>query len=175
MESGMNAAHCVPEPGGVAQCAADLGRQCWLEWGAKWRHLVIQIRRRAGLGALDNEVHSVPPSAGVCANPAWAHQVVVTPVGAATARRSVCASCASPGAIELYCGCIEHPNGSRCACRPEHQLPDADVDADDCTIATRSPARPSVRVDRHEPSATRLDGQPSFDEANWRERVWTQR
>jgi len=169
----MDAARCVPVSVGVTQCAADRRWQCWLEWVPKWRHLWTQIRRRAGLAALDNEDHSVQSSAGVCANPTWAHEVVVLPVRAPTARRGVCASCTSPGAIELYCGCIEHPNGSRCACRPEHQLHDTDVDADHCTIATRSPAR--VRVDRHEPSARRLDGQPSFDDANWRERVWTQR
>ena len=171
----MDAARCVPVPGGVTQCAADLRWQCWLEWGAKWRQLLTQIRRRVGLEALDHETYIVQSSAGVCANPTSAAEFVEVQVEAPTACGGVCASCTSPGAIELYCGCIEHPNGSRCACRPEHQLHDADVDTDDCTIATRSPARSSVRDDRHEPSARRLDGEPSFDDANWRERVWTQR
>ncbi len=172
MESGMDAGRCVLAPAGVTQRGADRRLHGWLGSSATWRHLWTKIRRLANLGALDQQNRIVQPSGGVWANPASALEFAGVEVEA-TACGGVCVSCTSPGAIELYCGCIEHPNGIRCACRQEHQLHDTDVG--DRTSAARSPARSSVRVDEHKTLGRQCDGKASLDDANWRERVWTQR
>ena len=86
--------------------------------------------------------------------------------------RRVCATCATAGFIELHCGCVQRPDGSRYACDAgverwlETLLP-GDVGFDP-TAASAFKAWADAASASGDCSVT------SFRDANW-ERLWSQR
>lgn len=92
-------------------------------------------------------------------------------------RRRVCAQCATVGFIELGCGCVERPDGTRYSCDAAVHLCEARPIGPAQTHNNAVYAAFVGWVDAANESANDTSSRGSFpkNHANWRERAWSQR